>query len=185
MALILVVHPRGGVLSIPLDTTFSDARAPLSKDPPTPRRGRAARTRASGIALALTLALAACAHRPADPEARAEYERNNDPGEPTNRVIFSGNKFVDDHALQPIARGYEDYVPGGVRKNIHNFVSNLSQPGIAVNDVLQGNFSRSWNTLQRFVINTTVGGAGLFDVATDWNRPGRGNRRSAGWGDRS
>jgi len=56
-------------------------------------------------------------------------------------------------------------------KSLHNFVSNLGQPAIAVNDVLQGNFSRSWNTLQRFVINTTVGGAGLFDVATDWNRP--------------
>jgi phospholipid-binding lipoprotein MlaA len=106
------------------------------------------------------LALAACAHAPADPQARTEYERNNDPAEPTNRAIFAGNKFVDDHALQPIARGYEDYVPGRARKSIHNFVSNLSQPGIAVNDVLQGNFSRSWNTLQRFVINTTVGGGG-------------------------
>jgi phospholipid-binding lipoprotein MlaA len=127
---------------------------------------------ASGAAVALALALAACAHPPAEAQARAEYERNNDPAEPTNRVIFAGNKFVDDHALQPVARGYEDYVPGRVRKSIHNFTGNLRQPAIAVNDALQGNFSRSWNTLQRFVINTTVGGAGLFDVATDWNRPG-------------
>ena len=132
----------------------------------------AGRALARGIALASAFALAACAHAPADANARSEYERNNDPAEPTNRVIFAGNKFVDDNALQPIARGYEDYVPGRVQKSIHNFVSNLSQPGIAVNDVLQGNFSRSWNTLQRFVINTTVGGAGLFDVATDWDRPG-------------
>jgi len=124
------------------------------------------------MALASALAQAACAHPPAEPQARAEYERNNDPAEPTNRAIFAGNKFVDDNALQPIARGYEDYVPGRVRKSLHNFVSNLGQPTIAVNDVLQGNFSRSWNTLQRFVINTTVGGAGLFDVATDWDRPG-------------
>jgi len=124
------------------------------------------------MALASALAQAACAHPPAEPQARAEYERNNDPAEPTNRAIFAGNKFVDDNALQPIARGYQDYVPGRVRKSLHNFVSNLGQPAIAVNDVLQGNFSRSWNTLQRFVINTTVGGAGLFDVATDWDRPG-------------
>src|SRR5216684_6479621 len=137
-----------------------------------PCRREAGRTLAGGIALASALALAACAHPPAEPQARAEYERNNDPAEPTNRVIFSGNKFVDDNALQPIARGYEDYVPGRVRKSLHNFVSNLGQPAIAANDVLQGNFSRSWNTLQRFVINTTVGGAGLFDVATDWDRPG-------------
>lgn len=139
---------------------------------PTLRRPWAAGTLASAIALALTLTLSACAHPPADPEARAEFERNNDPAEPTNRVIFAGNKFVDDHVLQPVARGYEDYVPGRVRKSIHNFVSNLGQPSIAVNDALQGNLSRSWNTIQRFTINTTVGGVGLFDVATDWNRPG-------------
>ena len=137
-----------------------------------PWRREAGGTLASSVALASALALAACAHPPAEPQARAEYERNNDPAEPTNRVVFAGNKFVDDNALQPIARGYEDYVPGRVRKSMHNFVSNLGQPAIAVNDVLQGNFSRSWNTLQRFVINTTVGGAGLFDVATDWDRPG-------------
>jgi phospholipid-binding lipoprotein MlaA len=159
-------------LSIPPNATCRGAHAPLSKGLPTPRRRWAPRTLASGIALALTLALAACAHAPADPEAHAEYERNNDPAEPTNRVIFAGNKFVDDRVLQPVARGYEDYVPGRVQKCIHNFVSNLGQPSIAVNDGLQGNFRRSWYTIQRFAINTTVGGLGLFDVATDWNRPG-------------
>lgn len=114
----------------------------------------------------------ACARVPAEPEARAEYERNNDPAEPTNRAIFHGNKFVDDNALQPVARAYQEHVPDRVQKSVHNFTSNLGQPAVALNDVLQGNFSRSWSTVQRFVINTTVGGAGLFDVATDWNRPG-------------
>jgi phospholipid-binding lipoprotein MlaA len=175
MTISLVVRPRGGA-SIgdrrqqPIASTCRGPHGPLAKILPTPPRRRAAGT--SGLALALTLTLAACAHPPADPAARAEYKRNNDPAEPTNRVIFAGNKFVDDHALQPIARGYEDYVPGRVRKSIHNFVSNLGQPSVAVNDVLQGNFRRSWNTVQRFAINTTVGGIGLFDVATDWNRPG-------------
>jgi phospholipid-binding lipoprotein MlaA len=117
------------------------------------------------------LSLLACAHVPADPAARAEYEQNNDPAEPTNRAIFGGNQFVDRHVLQPVARGYEDYVPGRVRKSLHNFVSNLGQPAVAINDVLQGNVSRAWTTTQRFAINTTVGGVGLFDVATDWNRP--------------
>jgi phospholipid-binding lipoprotein MlaA len=158
-----MAHPRGGA-------SIGDRRQQPIDRRAASLRPRIAQTR--GVALALTLAVAACAHTPTDPEARAEYERNNDPAEPTNRVIFAGNKFVDDHALQPIARGYEDYVPGRVRKSIHNFVDNLGQPGIAVNDALQGNFARSWNTIQRFAINTTVGGAGLFDVATDWNRPG-------------
>jgi phospholipid-binding lipoprotein MlaA len=118
------------------------------------------------------LAMVACAHAPKDPEARTTYKRINDPGEPTNRKIFAGNQFVDHHAVQPVARGYEDHVPGRVRKSIHNFVDNLAQPNVAVNDFLQGNIHRAWNTTQRFGLNTTIGGLGLFDVATDWDRPG-------------
>jgi phospholipid-binding lipoprotein MlaA len=117
------------------------------------------------------LFLMACAHAPTDPDARAQYEQNNDPAEPTNRAIFAANQFVDRNALRPVARGYEGYVPGGVRRSIHNFVGNLGQPTVAVNDVLQGDFSRAWNTTQRFAINTTVGGVGLFDVASGWDRP--------------
>jgi len=126
----------------------------------------------AAICAGWAVAFAACSHAPAEPEARAEYMQNNDPAEPTNRVIFKGNKFVDDNAVQPVARAYQEHLPSRVQKSVHNFASNLGQPAVALNDVLQGNFSRSWNTVQRFAINTTVGGAGLFDVATDWNRPG-------------
>jgi phospholipid-binding lipoprotein MlaA len=124
-----------------------------------------------GPAIVSILSLVACASVPTDPEARADYDRANDPAEPTNRVIFAGNQFVDRNALQPVARAYDDYVPSRVRHSFHNFVSNLKEPGIAVNDVLQANFGRGWNTTQRFVLNSTVGGVGLFDVASDWNRP--------------
>jgi phospholipid-binding lipoprotein MlaA len=124
-----------------------------------------------GPAIASILFLVACASVPTDPEARAAYDHANDPAEPTNRAIFAGNQFVDRNALRPVARAYDDYVPTGVRNSVHNFVSNLKEPAIAVNDVLQANFSRAWNTTQRFVINSTVGGAGLFDVASDWDRP--------------
>jgi phospholipid-binding lipoprotein MlaA len=123
------------------------------------------------LVLTPILSLLACASIPKDPEARVEYERTNDPAEPTNRKIFAANQFVDHHAMQPVARGYETYVPSRVRNGLHNFVSNLGQPAVAVNDVLQGNLYRAWTTTQRFAINTTVGGAGLFDVATDWDRP--------------
>jgi phospholipid-binding lipoprotein MlaA len=122
------------------------------------------------VVLTSVLSLFGCAHVPTDPKALAEYRENDDPAEPTNRMIFSGNQFVDRHVLQPVARGYED-LPGRVRSSLHNFVNNLGQPSVAVNDLLQGNFSRAWNTTQRFAINTAVGCAGLFDVATDWNRP--------------
>ncbi len=117
------------------------------------------------------LALSACAHAPADPAARAEFNQTDDPAEPTNRKIFSANQYVDRNALKPVAESYKEYVPGGARRGIHNFVNNLAEPGIAVNDVLQGNLARAWNTTQRFAVNSTVGGAGLFDVASGWDLP--------------
>jgi len=52
-------------------------------------------------AVAALVSVGACAHVPSDPEARAEYEKANDPAEPTNRVIFKGNQFIDRLALQP------------------------------------------------------------------------------------
>jgi phospholipid-binding lipoprotein MlaA len=136
-----------------------------------PHGARLRGTRHGAVLVASALSLAACAHAPANPEARAEFQRTNDPAEPTNRTVFRANQFVDRNALKPVAKGYTEYVPGRVRRSLHNFVSNLEEPGVAINDVLQGNVSRAWNTTQRFAVNTTLGGAGLFDVATDWHRP--------------
>jgi phospholipid-binding lipoprotein MlaA len=117
------------------------------------------------------LMLSACAEVPTEPAARAAYDEANDPAEPTNRAIFEGNQWVDRNALQPVARGYQEHVPGGVRDSLHNFSGNLKAPVVLVNDVLQGNMTRAWTTTRRFVVNTTVGGAGLFDVASDWDLP--------------
>jgi phospholipid-binding lipoprotein MlaA len=122
-------------------------------------------------ALAVLLALGACAAVPTDPAARMAYDEANDPAEPTNRVIFDGNQWVDRNALQPVARAYQDYVPGGVRDGLRNFSQNLKAPVVLVNDVLQGNMGRAWTLTQRFAVNTTVGGVGLFDVAGDWDLP--------------
>lgn len=121
--------------------------------------------------LAAVLVPAACAQAPADPAARAEYEQANDPAESANRKVFAGNQYVDRHVLKPVATAYNDYVPERVRRSVHNFGSNLKQPGVLVNDLMQGNVNRAWNTTQRFVVNTTVGGAGLFGAATDWGLP--------------
>jgi phospholipid-binding lipoprotein MlaA len=51
------------------------------------------------VVLTFALSLFGCAHVPTDPEALAEYRENNDPAEPTNRVIFAGNQFVDRHVF--------------------------------------------------------------------------------------
>ncbi len=122
-------------------------------------------------ALAAMLVLGACAEVPTDPVARMAYEEANDPAEPTNRVIFDGNQWVDRNALQPVARTYQDHVPDSIRGGLHNFSQNLKAPVVLVNDMLQGNMNRAWTTTQRFAVNSTVGGAGLFDVADDWNLP--------------
>jgi len=139
---------------------------------PAPTLDHLFRTNAPwALLLLLALALAACAEVPTEPAARAAYDEANDPAEPTNRAIFEGNQWVDRNALQPVARGYQEHVPEGMRDSLHNFSSNLKEPVVLVNDVLQGNMSRAWNTTQRFVVNTTAGGAGLFDVASDWDLP--------------
>jgi phospholipid-binding lipoprotein MlaA len=117
------------------------------------------------------LPLGACAEVPTDPAARLAYDEANDPAEPTNRAIFDGNQWADRNALQPVARTYQDNVPDEVRDSLHNFSRNLKGPVVVVNDVLQGNMGRAWTTTRRFVVNTTVGGAGLFDVASDWDLP--------------
>jgi phospholipid-binding lipoprotein MlaA len=123
------------------------------------------------FALLAMTALGACAEVPTDPAALSAYDEANDPAEPTNRVIFDANQWIDRNALQPVARTYQDNMPDGVRDSVHNFGQNLRAPFVLVNDVLQGNMGRAWTTTQRFVVNTTVGVAGLFDVASDWDLP--------------
>ena len=145
---------------------------PFSIPPATTPRGLRRHGGKGAIALLSTIGLLGCAHAPSDLAARADYQRDNDPAEPVNRAVFGANQFIDRNALKPVAAGYSTYVPGGVRRSVHNFVGNLGEPAVAVNDLLQGNVSRAWNTTQRFVINSTAGGAGLFDVASDLNRPG-------------
>lgn len=147
---------------IPRVSGRNTATARLSSAPPRFIRS---------AALLSLLVLVACAQTPTDPEARAAYDHANDPVEPTNRAIFTANQWVDRNALQPAARAYEGYVPNGVRRSLRNFTLNLKEPSILVNDVLQANFTRAWTTTQRFAVNTTIGVAGLFDVANDWTIP--------------
>lgn len=122
------------------------------------------------------LLLGACANRPPadDVEAMEEYRQNNDPLEPTNRVFYRVNDAIDTAVLRPVAQGYRAVVPGAVRRPVRNVLSNLSTPIVFANDVLQAKPRRAGDTLMRFLINSTVGVAGLFDVATDWGYPAHG-----------
>ncbi len=124
------------------------------------------------VVIALLL-VSACAARPpaSDPDALAEYQENNDPAEPTNRVFYKVNDTLDTYFLAPVARGYRSAVPDAVRRPVHNVLANLSSPIIFANDVLQTRPRRAGDTVMRFLINSTAGVGGLFDVATSLGYP--------------
>ena len=117
----------------------------------------------------LALPLANCATTPeGDAEAMARYEEANDPLEPWNRGVLEFNRGFDDFVLRPIAIVYRHILPDVVRERIHLFLMNLRTPVILANDLMQGEPERAGETLERFVINSTVGVGGLFDVAAEW-----------------
>lgn len=119
------------------------------------------------LAAFLPALLGACATRPPadDPEAVAEFKQNNDPIEPFNRGSFAVHQTIDRYALEPVARGYRNVVPRPVRTGVRNVLANLRTPVILLNDVLQGESRRAGDTLGRFVVNSTLGVGGIFDVA--------------------
>jgi phospholipid-binding lipoprotein MlaA len=122
----------------------------------------------------LAAGLAGCATPPpaSDPEALADFRQTNDPLEPTNRVLYAINNGLDEVILRPLAVGYHYAVPEAVRSHVHNALANLSSPVVLANDMLQGKPRRAGDTLMRFVINSTAGVGGIFDVATDLGYPG-------------
>jgi len=111
--------------------------------------------------------LAGCTTKPpaSDPDALAEYEQTNDPLEPANRVFYAINNGLDTVLLRPAALAYRYAVPEPVRNGLHNMLANLGSPVQFANDVLEGKPRRAGDTTMRFLINTTVGLGGIFDVA--------------------
>jgi phospholipid-binding lipoprotein MlaA len=144
--------------------------------PPTPtpcRRPRPTLTLLAALAMFAGIASGCATPPPAsDPEALEEFRANNDPIEPTNRVLFEVHEAVDQAVLEPVARAYRAAVPQPARTGVRNVLGNLSSPVIMANDLLQGNRRRAEVTLGRFMINSTVGLAGLIDVASMIGVPG-------------
>jgi phospholipid-binding lipoprotein MlaA len=119
----------------------------------------------------LLLALAGCATPPTDPDELADFKQTNDPLEPTNRVFYSINNGIDTAVLKPASQAYVFIVPEPVRNGIHNILGNLGTPVQLSNDMLEGKPRRAGDTTMRFLINTTVGVLGFFDVAKGWGYP--------------
>lgn len=90
-----------------------------------------------------------------------------DPYENTNRKVFAFNEAVDEYVAEPMANTYKWVTPDWVQTGISNFFRNLQNINVIFNDLLQAKFAQGAQDTGRFLINTTVGMAGLIDAAND------------------
>lgn len=117
-------------------------------------------------ALFLMFSLAACATNPNGTKMKASDEESK--LEVYNRAMFNFNYQVDKKVLKPIAKGYKAITTQGIRNRVTNFFNNLEEPASAINNLLQGKFADSGQSVARFAVNTTLGLLGTFDVASGW-----------------
>ncbi len=101
----------------------------------------------------------------------AETTPNPAPWEGFNRHVFAFNDKVDRYFLKPVAKGYRKITPQFLDDGITNILNNLNEPVTILNDALQGKVLQSVRDTGRFVVNSTVGLAGFFDVARHANLP--------------
>ncbi len=90
-----------------------------------------------------------------------------DPLERFNRGVWAFNDGVDKVAIKPATTVYRTVTPPPARRGISRIFSNLGEPFNFVNNLLQGKPERAFNSLGRFVVNSTIGVGGLADHATD------------------
>jgi phospholipid-binding lipoprotein MlaA len=95
-----------------------------------------------------------------------EKVKNSDPFETLNRGVFAFNDGFDKYLLRPVAIGYDFILPDPVHRGMGNFFANLYDANAAVNSVLQWRWVGAGQSGGRFVVNSTVGLLGFFDVAT-------------------
>lgn len=128
--------------------------------------------------LASAVLLSACAHKGTNPD---------DPYEAVNRKIHRFNTVFDNIFLRPPARLYKAVLPGAVRASVNNFYDNINLIPTVASDLLQRDWRHASDDAGRFVINSTIGLAGLFDIAQQYNLPMHRNDLGltfARWGDK-
>ena len=119
------------------------------------------------LLLAFAVALGGCAGQ--KPPQRTGVI--SDPLEPINRVFWDFNHFIDRSLLRPGARLYRFMFPPVWQRGIGNAFENLEMPGTIVNDVLQLKLIHAVRDTGRFAVNTTIGGLGVWDVASKLGMP--------------
>lgn len=88
-----------------------------------------------------------------------------DPWESYNEPVFRFNYNLDKYVIKQVAKGYNLFIGDGEKQIIHNVFDNVAFPKRFVNSLLQGKFAGAGREISRFLINTTLGGVGMTDVA--------------------
>ena len=101
----------------------------------------------------------------------AVAETTPDPLQPFNRAMFTFNDAVDRVLIRPLAVGYRAVLPQPIRNGVSNFFDNLRAPTTLLNDILQGKPKRARETINRFLVNSTIGILGFVDIATSLGFP--------------
>ena len=89
-----------------------------------------------------------------------------DPWEAYNRKIHAFNQGFDRAIFQPVAKGYDFIMPDGPQRGVRNFFRNLGYPVTLLNSLMQGKVEHAFTATGRFLMNSTIGLLGFFDVAT-------------------
>ncbi len=108
------------------------------------------------------LSLSGCATSATNPQIIANKA---DPYERINRKIYVFNDAVDNYVAEPISNAYRYITPQFIQTGVFNFYNNLKNINVVANDILQAKLEQSAKDTGRFAINSTIGVAGLFDVA--------------------
>lgn len=115
------------------------------------------------ILCAALLSVSGCANTPGGSDQAADQ----DALEPINRAIFQFNYVVDGTVLKPVTQIYRGVIPEKGQEMVSNFIDNLYTPLSFFNSVLQADPENSFASLWRFLINSSFGIGGLFDVASE------------------
>ena len=111
----------------------------------------------------MCIAMTGCTTNPQNADGGDIY----DPLEDVNRATFAINDALDQAAVRPVAKAYRAVTPKFLRDSVTNFLRNLHSPINVANQILQGDIEGAAGDVSRFMINTSIGVGGLFDVAAD------------------
>jgi len=107
----------------------------------------------------------------ADVDEFAEFESSivkgsiHDPFENYNRKIYKFNDTIDKYFFEHLARSYRKTIPKPARSSFRNFLDNMTLPLSAINSIAQGKIDNGLATFSTFLINSTLGVGGFFDIA--------------------